>query len=33
MRRGWVSLISSTGKPLCVAEAVVQSFLDRVPLL
>ena len=33
MARGWVSMTSGTGKPLCVGEAAVQEFLSSVPLL
>ena len=33
MSRGWVSMTSGTGKPLCVGEAAVQEFLSSVPLL
>ena len=33
MERGWVSVTSASGKPLCVSEAAVQQFLASVPLL
>ena len=33
MSRGWVSLTSGSGRPLCVAEAAVQLFMQSVPLL
>ena len=33
MSRGWVSLTAASGRPLCVAEAAVQLFLQSVPVL
>lgn len=33
MERGWVSLTSKTGRPICVVEADVQLLLQSVPLL
>lgn len=33
MARGWVSVTSTSGLPLCVGEAAVQGFLKSVPLL
>lgn len=33
MERGWVSVTSKGGKPLCVNEEYVQKFLQTVPLL
>jgi cAMP-dependent protein kinase regulator len=33
MVRGWVSVTSTSGLPLCVGEAAVQGFLKSVPLL
>ena len=33
MERGWVSMTSASGKPLCMSEAAVQQFLSDVPLL
>ena len=33
MERGWVSVTSGSGKPLCVSEAACQLFLSSVPLL
>jgi hypothetical protein len=33
MARGWVSLTSAKGSPLCVAESAVQGLLASVPLL
>jgi hypothetical protein len=33
MSRGWVSLTSAGGAPLCVAESAVQGLLATVPLL
>ena len=33
MSRGWVSLTAASGRPLCVAEAAVQLFMQSVPVL